>query len=914
MEAVSCRIRSASRWMLWVAAIALLSPAFAKAQHYEALLEPSPYQALPIPGGGPVTIHGGSAIKGWSYTPNSHTFQLPFHVGFYGQTYDKFVMLGEGIITFDLQATGGSTRRMRAIPGSAAPHNFIAVWWDQVVCNDVLTTGKEDNVKTQVVGTAPNRKFVLEWERCRRFSGSPAGEITAQVWLSEGSDEIEVHYGPIVASDWQAVMGVENHDGSQGTAGLSLSGTVCNPNCGSQDFPTNMKVRYSSGPNITVGDVSGAVEGFAGIRFPIDFSLSNTGSKPAENFTVRYWVNSEPSLAGATSMGYDSRHWSLLPKERVGVSAETVLPIELEEGTYYVLVEADPHHAVALSNRGSTVGVFGPFRIGIRAANLKVGWIDVPEKMTPGETVEVRWEASNEGNLGTVRVPYRVVLSDTPFVSPNSLTIGEGMLGEMPMGASGWESVLVGVPDDVEAGVYYVGVEIDPNRDIFEHERRDNVGVSSPVVVATDELVVVTKELPDGQVSGHYSVRLVAFGGDGHHLWRPAEGSTMPPGLALVPRIDRLGGSSTFLEGIPASTGSFTLRLEVSSAGDVVEVVYSLEIGHGSHGLSVVTEHLARGAFGFRYEDHLGAIGGVPPYTWDVQGTLPHGLFLRSDGLLSGTPEQDGIFRIKFGVEDSTQQRGSKELEIEIAAPHHLTCVTKELPPLRIGETVRFELVAAGGTKNSSGGYTWLPGDSVQMATELGVAPKAPRAGPPEGLGLDQNVVRGAPKKFGSFLWNVQVRDLASSEPLRCPIRVDVPRDHGLTVATRALPVAVAGQSYRAHLSASGGQGTLEWSEFAGGRVLSDLGLSFDGAAIIGTPSIDALQGEPEKSFTFMVLAEDEMGRVGYGALTLRIAAQPHRSKVGKEKESESGCQVGRSAPVPWLLALMGLVLLRRRR
>ena len=45
----------------------------------------------------------------------------------------------------------------------------------------------------------------------------------------------------------------------------------------------------------------------------------------------------------------------------------------------------------------------------------------------------------------------------------------------------------------------------------------------------------------------------------------------------------------------------------------------------------------------------LSASGGVAPYTWTIIGSLPDGLALSSDGVVSGTPSQNGYFA--FGVQ-----------------------------------------------------------------------------------------------------------------------------------------------------------------------------------------------------------------------------------------------------------------------
>jgi WD40 repeat protein len=50
------------------------------------------------------------------------------------------------------------------------------------------------------------------------------------------------------------------------------------------------------------------------------------------------------------------------------------------------------------------------------------------------------------------------------------------------------------------------------------------------------------------------------------------------------------------------------------------------------------------------------ASGGSPPYTWKVNGTLPPGLTLGSDGTVSGTPTQVGTFAFSVTATDSAQQ------------------------------------------------------------------------------------------------------------------------------------------------------------------------------------------------------------------------------------------------------------------
>jgi uncharacterized protein (TIGR03382 family) len=836
--------------------------------------------------------------------------QLPFAVGFFGKQYSQLRVLGNGTVTFDMSVTHSDSRIMRQIPGSTGYHNFIAVWWDQHVCND----GTGGPLKSQVVGTAPNRRFVIEWNHCRRYASS--GEFTAQLWLTENSDEIEVHYGPITgANTWVATMGVENEDGTDGTHGLGLNGD-CGTTCTTTDFPTNMKVRYSSGAAIRVESIQAPTEGFAGIAFPVRYVLSNPGSKPAENFTVQYWVSPEPKLGSqAISMGYAGQHWTLDPRQTAEVFAEPRLPIELDQGEFYLLIEADPHHVVDISNRGSTIGVFGPFNIGLRAPNLKVGWVSAPSLVRPGEVTSLQWQLENSGNLDAVVIPYRVMLTADGAWSPSLPVVAEGTVPQLASEAFAHVHTNLAIPSDLEAGVYRAVVEVNPLGSIFEHERRDNTGISAEFLVSDENLVVLTRELPPAHSEGHYEVLLRAAGGDGRYAWRLAEGSVLPPGLQLLERVSKNGSEmATFLSGVPSTVGVYSFALVVDSDGNEVVHDYDLEVQRPSKELQIITDHLADGSFGFPYEDELRAIGGVPPYSWEViKGSLPVGMHLRSDGILSGRPEQDGVFPITVRVRDTVGRLGTKELDLRVAPPSSLTCVTRRLEPLTFGEHVQVPVHAAGGDRGQGGSYIWSSKGTTWLATEIGEKTEY-RQGPPPGLQIDdEGVINGIPQAFGSFVWTLHVKDRSGSEGVDCPVRLDVPRDRGLTVVTQRLPTAVAGRSYRTQLEATGGDGTLEWAEYGGGRILEDLELHFDATgSLVGTPPLSLLQGESEREFAITVRVTDQSNRIGVGVVTLTLKAP--EKKAAAAKEEEGGCQTAGGAPLSWMASLLALAWLARRR
>jgi hypothetical protein len=62
---------------------------------------------------------------------------------------------------------------------------------------------------------------------------------------------------------------------------------------------------------------------------------------------------------------------------------------------------------------------------------------------------------------------------------------------------------------------------------------------------------------------------------------------------------------------------------------------------------------LSDGAVDKDYSEQLMAAGGVEPHSFEVQGTLPPGLSLSPEGLLSGTPTLDGRFEFRVLVTDA---------------------------------------------------------------------------------------------------------------------------------------------------------------------------------------------------------------------------------------------------------------------
>jgi hypothetical protein len=141
----------------------------------------------------------------------SLTVPLPFALPFYGAEYRTLTVSTNG----SLNVTGDDTPPVNVpLPDEAPPDGAVHAFWDDLVVDDLAS------VRTGPAGTAPDRRFVVEW-RDVAFYGQPGARITVQAVLHEDGD-IEVSYRGIGTDDVErgsgATIGLEAPDGVSGFA------------------------------------------------------------------------------------------------------------------------------------------------------------------------------------------------------------------------------------------------------------------------------------------------------------------------------------------------------------------------------------------------------------------------------------------------------------------------------------------------------------------------------------------------------------------------------------------------------------------------------------------------------------------------------------------------------------------------
>jgi glucose/arabinose dehydrogenase len=132
---------------------------------------------------------------------------LPFAMSLYGQTYTSAWVDTNGKLSF--VDPGASSAANTAIPTAAAPNATVYAFWDDLVVD------ASASVRTTVVGTAPDRQFVVEWRNVV-LRGNGARRITVEALLYENGN-IATNYkdlGNAVERGKSATVGIENEAGT----------------------------------------------------------------------------------------------------------------------------------------------------------------------------------------------------------------------------------------------------------------------------------------------------------------------------------------------------------------------------------------------------------------------------------------------------------------------------------------------------------------------------------------------------------------------------------------------------------------------------------------------------------------------------------------------------------------------------
>ncbi len=476
-------------------------------------------------------------------------------------------------------------------------------------------------------------------------------------------------------------------------------------------------------PDLSGRFIDVPAEGAVGEQLAITRSLANSGVVDA---TVEYafYLSTDQTITTAdVELG---RFSAMIPADDDDYAIDLMnVPFQVAPGSYYVGLIVDPDETFSEPDRddntvvgpqiqiyqsaiqfltnnlpNATVGV--SYQVGVYASGPLIVTFSVSDGALPdGLTLDAaglisgtptktgQFDFTLRGHAGTAvadrRFSIRVIETTVPLeVVEIGLPTGvRGRAYEAQMVAVGgqppyrWSPVgeipfrldfdtdgrLSGTPDLVGAQPFAVRVE-------------DAIGATAGhdflvrVVSPEDTLAIAQTVLPNAIINQDYckqsTIRFEATRGVEPYVWSAV--GDLPPGITLSGAGD--------LCGTPTRVGRFPFTVRVHDQTGLSDSSLFVLVVDSEVGFVLSTTTLPDGNVDEPYQAALDVGGGEPPVAFsriEGAGDLPPGLTLASDGQITGTPTEPGVFAFVAHVVDNANRADIQPLSIAVLAPKRLS-------------------------------------------------------------------------------------------------------------------------------------------------------------------------------------------------------------------------------------------------
>ncbi|MCX7769404.1 MAG: GEVED domain-containing protein, partial [Flavobacteriales bacterium] len=233
------------QFLVWGVASSLLALTTAKSQlNYQLEYIPNNYETLPSP----------TIIHGANLDDNTASIPLPFNFTYAGTNYTTSHFVRVCVNGFAVLSTTSATTPTTLTNqlGNNTVGNFdlLAPWWDD------LHTRDSGSVRYQVLGTAPNRRLIIDWSNVRHFSPSTiplSRRRSFQIKLFETTNVIEFHYssdigaGPLGSGE-SASIGIRNSTGGENNFIDAITGSrILTSGCNTTNQYPTFGIRFTPG-------------------------------------------------------------------------------------------------------------------------------------------------------------------------------------------------------------------------------------------------------------------------------------------------------------------------------------------------------------------------------------------------------------------------------------------------------------------------------------------------------------------------------------------------------------------------------------------------------------------------------------------------------------------------------------------
>jgi len=283
----------------------------------------------------------------------------------------------------------------------------------------------------------------------------------------------------------------------------------------------------------------------------------------------------------------------------------------------------------------------------------------------------------------------------------------------------------------------------------------------------------------------------------------------------------------------------------------------------GDHALLRCTTGYVGAEYEVQIESEEGS--GCEPYDWFeiVNGSLPPGLSLSRDGLISGVPTGAGLARFWVWNHDLTFAQGGpswceredrSEREFSIPIDPGIAIVNPSVKPATVGQPYTETLAAKQVASLNS-----LTGPDVQATWSL------ESGALPAGITLSTSgVLSGTPTSEGSYEFDVRAYKAGPEDTETFTLTVRQPVIVKSPLGPVQRPGSEVGIRFGKTFTATGGSGTYTWA-LVSGALPPGVALNPTRGTITGTP-------QTAGNFAFGLTATDSEGRVANASAALVVA------------------------------------------
>jgi hypothetical protein len=440
------------------------------------------------------------------------------------------------------------------------------------------------------------------------------------------------------------------------------------------------------------------------------------------------------------------------------------------------------------------------------------------------QTITVTPPSVTTGVAGT---PFSQSFTQSGAIGTATFTLASGALpAGMSLAANG---TLSGTP--LQVGSFPITVTVTDSNGCT------GTSATYTLVISCQTITVTNPAVSSGVAGTPFNQTFTQSGGIGTTTFTIASG-TLPTGLTLA--------ADGTLSGTPTQTGSFPLTVTATDSNGCSGTGPTYTLTIGCQTITVTNPAVSSGVAASPFSQTFTQSGGIGTTTFSLaSGTLPAGLALAANGVLSGTPTQTGSFPITVKATDSNGCSGTGATYTLVISCQIITVTNPAVSSGVAGSPFSQTFTQSGAIGTAS--FTLASGTL------------------PAGLSLSSSgVLSGTPTQTGTFPITIKVTDSNGCTGTGATYNLTI-TCQTITVTAPGVSSGVAGSPFSQTFTQSGAIGTATFT-LASGTLPSGLSLS----------SAGVLSGTPLQTGTFPITVKvtDSNGCSGTVSYALTIVCQ----------------------------------------